>query len=420
MYISRIYLENIRCFKELSLEFIRDSNPIIWSTILGDNATGKTTLLRSIALGICDESSAAGLLRESQEGYIRHGENSAKIEITFCDENAVECGVIKTNITKKGSEKFSFENLRQEVQPSKFPWEDIFICAYGIGRGSSGAGDISGYAPISAVYNLFNYAEGLQNPELVLRRIKESKSIISLNDIFNILKSILNLPKDAKIIPGEDDIKIKRGNQYKEISLRDMADGIKSTFQWLTDFLGWAISYNAREKQNNIRGIVLVDAIEEHLHPKWQRKIVNKLQESFSQIQFICTSHSPIIALGTTDIDNSMIIELDLNTKDKNEAIKKVRHPNEYKGLRVDQILTREAFDLPIARSGITGDMILEFQRLVTKPKLSRKENIEFKKLKEKIQELPDVYDSLENLRIHNEVRQLLTEIQNDPNKKST
>ena len=38
-------------------------------------------------------------------------------------------------------------------------------------RGVTGTGDISSYATIDAVYNLFNYSEGLQNPELVIRRL---------------------------------------------------------------------------------------------------------------------------------------------------------------------------------------------------------------------------------------------------------
>lgn len=41
--------------------------------IVGDNAAGKSTLLKAIALAVCDESSAAGLLRESDSGLIRHG-----------------------------------------------------------------------------------------------------------------------------------------------------------------------------------------------------------------------------------------------------------------------------------------------------------------------------------------------------------
>jgi len=49
--------------------------------VTGDNATGKTTLLKAIALGLCDQSSAAGLLRESDSGYIRRNDRTATIDI---------------------------------------------------------------------------------------------------------------------------------------------------------------------------------------------------------------------------------------------------------------------------------------------------------------------------------------------------
>ena len=42
-------------------------------------------------------------------------------------------------------------------------------------------------------------------------------------------------------------------------------------------------------------GMVLVDEIDVHLHPKWQRRVVRDLKETFPRIQFVCTSHSPFI-----------------------------------------------------------------------------------------------------------------------------
>jgi predicted ATP-binding protein involved in virulence len=42
-------------------------------------------------------------------------------------------------------------------------------------------------------------------------------------------------------------------------------------------------------------GLVLIDEIDTHLHPKWQRRVVNDLKETFPSIQFVCTSHSPFV-----------------------------------------------------------------------------------------------------------------------------
>ena len=92
MYISNILLENIRCFERLELNFEDNGSPVLWSTLLGDNSTGKTTFLRCVAIGLCDESSGAGLLRESEEGYIRQGKRK---------------GVIKTTLSTIGDKKLT-------------------------------------------------------------------------------------------------------------------------------------------------------------------------------------------------------------------------------------------------------------------------------------------------------------------------
>ena len=58
MYISKITLTNVRCFIDETIE-LGDSHPSL--LIAGNNATGKSSILRSIAMGLCDEASAGGL-----------------------------------------------------------------------------------------------------------------------------------------------------------------------------------------------------------------------------------------------------------------------------------------------------------------------------------------------------------------------
>lgn len=290
MYVSKLKLTNIRCFKKLSINFEGKSKPILWTTFLGDNSTGKTTLLRSIAIGLCDESSAAGLLRESEQGYIRRDcREDGIIEITL--RKGEEKIVIKTTI--KTVKNAPFETLRQKITPKlSQPWNDLFVCAYGIGRGLSGTGDLSGYLLIDAVYNLFNYTEGLQNPELVIHRLNRLPGEKFKKIVKPLLKNILGLEEKDNIYLGETGILVD-GPWGKKMPLRDLSDGYRSTFQWVIDFVGWALMRkNAPSDSSKIEGIVLVDAIEEHLHPKWQRNVVKRLKDIFPKVQFIVTTHS--------------------------------------------------------------------------------------------------------------------------------
>jgi len=52
------------------------------------------------------------------------------------------------------------------------------------------------------------------------------------------------------------------------------------------------------ENIKDFQGIVLIDEVELHLHPKWQYSFMNKLREIFPLIQFIVTTHSPTVLLG--------------------------------------------------------------------------------------------------------------------------
>ena len=415
MYISQIRLDDVRCFNRgfvINLE--RDGKPILWASILGNNATGKTTLLRSIAIGLCDESSAAGLLRESEQGYIRRDESEAIIGITLKDTKDPEKEIcITTTIKRINTEgEHPFERLGQKTEPSEhFPWDDLFACAYGTGRSASGTGDIAGYSVISAVYNMFNYSEGLQNPELAFRRMSNERQ----NNLRSTLQKVLELGNGQEVRLTGSGFTVD-GIWGKEMPLRDLADGYKSTFYWITDLWGWAVSHDPNIfHSEEISGIVLIDELEQHLHPSWQRYVIGRLQTQFPKVQFIVTTHSPLIALGTADIDNAMIVTLKLESE--NIVTASEEEAKDYRGMRVDRVLT-SIFGLPIARSGVTGDKIMRFLELAVEDSLGKEEQTELETLREEvIKDLPDVAEKAEDLKIQKEIQNLLTELKNNLNK---
>lgn len=410
MYISKIVLDNIRCFGEgFTLDLEKDGKPILWMTFLGDNTTGKTTLLRSIAIGLCDESSAAGLLRESETGYIRRGAKHGTIEITLCGNDGKKKGKITTIIDRVQCKEYSFEQLRQKVVPKDFkPWGDIFVCAYGLGRGSAGTGDITGYTAINAVYNLFNYSEGLQNPELVLRRLDAKNKRYQ---VIRLLKDLLNLKRTDEIILKRDGIVVD-GQWGREMPLRDLADGYRATFQWMTDFFGWVISHNPKiARINDVKGIVLIDAMEEHLHPKWQRVIVKQLSDLLPNIQFIAATHSPLIAAGTADLVSSEIIRLRL--EDRKGVSGNIIPSDSIKGMRADQVLTSEAFGLPTSRAGQTGDDYTRFRDLYLKDRLDQKEKEELRRLRRVLKDaIAESGETESDLEVQKRLRSVLKDLQ--------
>ena len=116
-YVSRVELENFRCFESVTVEADVTAPCAPWTLLTGDNASGKTTLLKAIALGLCDRSSAAGLLRESDSGYIRDGQELSTIKICLVERVHGQTSgeyCITTRLDRRTSH---LENLEQETEP---------------------------------------------------------------------------------------------------------------------------------------------------------------------------------------------------------------------------------------------------------------------------------------------------------------
>ena len=168
MYVKKISLKNIRCFSELDIIFDHPGQSVL---ILGDNGDGKSTLLKCLAMGLCDESSAAGLHRELPGELVRkpyEGDGVITIEL----EHGKKGYKVLTNIESLAA----FERINQKVfvngiksNQDTFPWKDIFVCGYGPGRQTQGTADYDEYAAVDAVYTLFRYYEPMQNSELAIR-----------------------------------------------------------------------------------------------------------------------------------------------------------------------------------------------------------------------------------------------------------
>jgi predicted ATP-binding protein involved in virulence len=401
MFLSKVKLRNIRCFEKIDIDFDPITKNPDWTMIVGDNATGKTALLKSIAIGLCDVSSAAGLMRESDSGYIRHGKKVGNIIIELIDPSdnrhyKIITTLEKVAIRSQASRIDYYERVSQKTIPKyqKFPWGKIFACAYGAGRGTSGSGDIVGYSVINAVYNLFNYTEGLQNPELMIRRI-ETNSLKIKDEFFRNLEDILfeNCDPNKKYRVSLDRAGVLVDGQWgKNMPLRDIADGYKSTFLWVTDFLGWALSFNPQlSTLKDIKGIIIIDELEEHLHPKWQKRIVESLRKAFPKIQFISTTHSALIASSiikrSNRDENFRLFHLALY---KNNKVIKTELSNEVSGLDIDQLLGSKIFDYVTTYDNEIAQIFEVGSKLASLEKRNKSEEVSYQLIKNFIKKYID------------------------------
>jgi Predicted ATP-binding protein involved in virulence len=99
---------------------------------------------------------------------------------------------------------------------------------------------------------------------------------------------------DVKIARSPRHLTVRKGSQ--RLSLDQLSDGERSFLAILSDLVRRLSLANPDLKDPlEGAGVVLIDELELHLHPKWQREVVEKLRTAFPHIQFIATTHSPFI-----------------------------------------------------------------------------------------------------------------------------
>lgn len=350
-YISEISLTDIRCFsgeETIRLPPPADGSPS-WTLIVGENGTGKTTVLRSIALCLCDETRASGLFTELQGDMIREDREEAKIKLTLASKDDAERKrTIETTFCKNGDEG---EDLKQARNGSDL--SDLLVCGYGAKRGTVGTAEVERYRTIESVYSLFNYDAQLQSSELVLLRIVQLHKHITLDKLLRNVDSVLGLQPGSTTWDHRG-LRV-RGPWGSSVGTGAIGDGYAATLTWICDLLGW--SYFASPVTESgllseqIEGIVLLDEIEQHLHPSWQLEIVPRLAKAFPAVQFIATTHSPLVAIGSAQVPAETVL---LNYTDSEDGVEMVAGFPSLSARRADQVLTSSLFGL----KRTTGDRV--------------------------------------------------------------
>ncbi|MEZ4852314.1 MAG: AAA family ATPase [Bacteroidia bacterium] len=146
--------------------------------------------------------------------------------------------------------------------------------------------------------------------------LKFNKNKTLYNAFTGAITSVVPEWADIKFDWGLDDM-VGKGEDGKWLPLANLSDGFRSTIGLVADIAYRAIKLNPHLGSRVIsdtKGIVLIDELDMHLHPKWQKKIVLDLKNTFPKLQFITTTHSPFIVQS---LKANEVINLDENKIDQ-------------------------------------------------------------------------------------------------------
>ncbi len=330
MYFRSLALENVRAFASPQLlEFVDENGAISrWNLILGENGVGKTTLMRALAdmwpvpayKSPSDTAPTLAMpeLSEHEDNddfmdYIRRdGPGTATLEAILETEagKRVKVGVTITGTTEK------LEDVKCHEVFFELPGGGPLVIGYGAAR-HLGNRNLAEMAERKATDSLFNKgALDLFDAQEIIETLDHGKKSDDGSEIGSDawrLKTIK--PVIASLLPGgltADDIDIRgprisgRNPERSGIYVRtpsgmtpfaDLSLGYQTMFALIVD-LGWRL-FNAFPKSPSPlseSAIVLIDEVDLHLHPKWQRDLPPLFLKHFPKVQFIVSTHSPITA----------------------------------------------------------------------------------------------------------------------------
>ncbi|MVM38823.1 AAA family ATPase [Spirosoma sp. HMF3257] len=367
MYIRRIEINNIRSIEHFQMTF-PEGKEAGWHVLIGDNGSGKSTIVRSVALTVLDQQDILAT-REDWENWLSKGKKSGQItvgiaknpEYDFDESPKREENFLINKVSfvdhfepSPSDDVYNEEDLNSNIFNLKFlgvgytTLDEIitrnrtvfkrnsqtetfsldlrkgawFSAAYGPFRRFTGGNlDKEGLYKtnprLGAHLSVFGEDVALSEALTYLRDLHIKDSDNQINKRKNnlegeVLKSIVKFINGAKLLPHNTTINQVSPNQVtfkdaneNQISATQMSDGYRSILSMTFELIRQLITFYGHKSvfsqidQNkmiiDLPGVVLIDEVDAHLHPTWQTDIGQWFTKYFPNIQFIVTTHSPLV-----------------------------------------------------------------------------------------------------------------------------
>jgi len=333
--IKSLKIENYKGIKSIELDNLPSNAN--WIFLTGENGYGKTTILQAIA----EE------LDSGDSGIFSNNKFKSKIDL----HNKKDILFFRPYLSCYGSSRLNIatESSTQDY----FPIKKLFVTKtllknieYQISRW---------------FYKREEYPEFQKKFDSVTTIIKQLLGV-----------SKIEVDKDDNVWYYEEDL---NGNEYKALQFKELAAGYRNLLSMIGDMILQLFdSQTEVTDPKDLQGIVIIDELELHLHPKWQKKLPALLSEIFPRIQFIASTHSPIPLLGAPE--HSVFIRVDRNAEEGITVTRLEELEKSISNLLPNSILTSPIFGMseifPITHNSEEGINTQDFYGAIKVDQLVR------------------------------------------------
>lgn len=355
MYIRDLHIRHLKLLGDFRLSFTRDDGqPRMWTVIIGKNGTGKTSILQAIALAAAGTAQVNSLAKPIV-GHLRDRRGQADLSISatfgFSDlarrhpeAHPLLSGPIRPDTTLQSDVGLRADEINLEAS-SRYQNADAqsgdpldrarakqlkhwFVAGYGIARALPDAG-----RRVQLVQPAIERLSPLFDASVALTSTGFASYFEDQPDraraFARVLKRTLFTAQD--LLPRIDDLELGGrggvrksgdllerdrftqavGGKAMKIPATALSHGYQSTIAWIADLVGHILLESTSPMEpHEMEGLVLIDELDLYLHPTWQVVLVRALRQTFPRIQFVATTHSPLVL---ADLVPDEVVRLDFD-----------------------------------------------------------------------------------------------------------
>jgi len=322
MEINRLRLRNFRGFKDAEFHF----NPGM-NLIVGINGAGKSTVLDALSIAF-SKILPKFTVSDSKDNRLSFtanditiGYKKLEVDVDFQASGIpFECNISggkSYNLKIKPDSKHILDTIKNEknqplvvyfatqrsiVTPGAYKEKDM----YNMASGDPSAAFPEALKPRNLRLTEFTDWYLAQNALLNENYSPAKRSIEALNKA---VTSFLDQFTNLRVVGKSDLVLDKDG---LTLNINQLSEGERGLLALILDLVKRLLQANPdlEDPLKDGKAVVLIDELDLHLHPRWQRMVVKKLTDIFPSCQFIATTHSPQI-IGEVDPGNIILLEKD-------------------------------------------------------------------------------------------------------------